>query len=172
MMDYEFSLDGQVHKLAVRDTNSDNGYEITLDDKTIALQVSHVQPDSLTINLDNQVTTAYLAKSKNKLYVHLKGRVIELALTDTKQKSYSKEGMEFGAKDEIVTPMPGKIVSILVKVGDSVKPKQPLVIVESMKMENEIKSGIEGVVLVVNFKPGDLVNPGQTIIKLSTLPDK
>jgi biotin carboxyl carrier protein len=38
-----------------------------------------------------------------------------------------------------------------------------------MKMENEIKSSIEGVVKAINFKSGDLVNPGQTIIKLSIL---
>jgi 3-methylcrotonyl-CoA carboxylase alpha subunit len=171
-MDYEFSLDGLVHKIAVKNTDSDGGCEISLDDKTVALQVSHIQPNSLTIIIDNRTTTAYIAKSENKLYVHLKGRVIELMLADTKQKSYSKEGMEFGAKDEIVTPMPGKIVQILAKEGDTVKPKQPLVIVESMKMENEIKSAIDGIVLAVNFKPGDLVNPGQTIIKLSTLPDK
>jgi biotin carboxyl carrier protein len=168
-MDYEFSLNGQIHKLSVKDTDTEGGFDIMLDDKTVALQVSHIQPNSLAIIIDNRTTTAYIAKSEDKLYVHLKGRVIELMLADIKQKSYSKEGMEFGAKDEIVTPMPGKIVQILVKEGDTVKPKQPLVIVESMKMENEIKSAIEGVVLAINFKSGDLVNSGQTIIKLSTL---
>jgi biotin carboxyl carrier protein len=142
-MDYEFSFDGQIHRLSVKDTDTEGGFDITLDDKTVALQVSHIQPNSLTITIDNRTTTAYIAKSENKLFVHLKGRVIELMLADTKQKSYSKEGMEFGAKDEIVTPMPGKIVQILVKEGDAVKPKQPLVIVESMKMENEIKSAID-----------------------------
>ncbi len=63
--------------------------------------------------------------------------------------------------------MPGKVVKILVKEGDKVTARQPLVIVESMKMENEIKSPTDGKVKSIHFGPGDLVKPGQPIIKLA-----
>ena len=168
-MEYEFTLDGQIHKIILTETHSDGGYQATFDNKSISLQLSHRQENSLSITIDNQITTAYLAKSDDRIYVYIQGRSIELSLADSKQKKYSQEGMEFGAKDEISTPMPGKIVRIMVNVGDTVQPKQQLVIVESMKMENEIKSSIEGVVKAINFKSGDLVKPGQTIIKLSIL---
>ena len=167
-MDYEFLINDKITRLAVRDNNLDGDFTITLDGNPIELQLSHLQPNSLTIRIGNKLTTAHIAKFDGKFFVHVDGKTIELALPDSKQKKYSKEGMEFGAKDDITTPMPGKIVRVLVKVGDIVKPKQPLVIVESMKMENEIRSSMNGEVKSVNFKPGDLVNPGQTIIKLST----
>ncbi len=62
--------------------------------------------------------------------------------------------------------MPGKIVKILVAEGDKIKARQPLVIVESMKMENEIKSPTDGTVKSIHFGPGDLVGTGQPIIKI------
>jgi len=166
-MDYEFLLNDRVINLTAKTINSDGGCEVTVDGKSIELQVSHLQPNSLTMRIGNRLTTAYIAQLNGKLFVHIDGSVIEMNLHDSEQKNYSKEGMEFGAKDEVTTPMPGKIVRFLVKVGDTVKPKQPLVIVESMKMENEIKSSMDGVVKAVHYKLGDLVNPGQTIIKLS-----
>ncbi len=166
-MDYEFLINNKITRMAIKNNNSDGSYEISLGGDPIELQVSHPQPNSLTFRIGNQSITAYIAKQDSKFFVHIDGKSIELTIPDSKQKKYSKEGMEYDAKDEITTPMPGKIVRLLVKVGDVVKPKQPLVIVESMKMENEIKSSMEGTVKAVNFKPGDLVSSGQTIIKLS-----
>lgn len=166
-MDYEFLLNNKIVRVTL-ENNPDGNYKISLDGDPIELQVSHLQPNSLTMEIGHRLSTAYIAQNDGKLFVHIDGKTIELSLSDSKQKKHSKEGLEYGAKDEITTPMPGKIVRLLVKVGDIVKPKQPLVIVESMKMENEIKSSIDGCIKAVNFKPGDLVNPGQTIIKLST----
>jgi biotin carboxyl carrier protein len=62
--------------------------------------------------------------------------------------------------------MPGKVVKIGVKVGDEVRKNQTLVIVEAMKMENEIKSPIPAKVKKINFKEGDLVDTGQPIVEL------
>jgi len=79
---------------------------------------------------------------------------------------YAAGGDVFGAKDEVSTPMPGKIVKILVAVGDKVTVKQALVIVESMKMENKIVSPVDGEIKSIHYSDGDLVEPGQAIIKL------
>ena len=55
----------------------------------------------------------------------------------------------------LFTQMPGKVVKIMASVGEKVKKGQTLLILEAMKMENEIKSGIDGVVKAVHVKAGD-----------------
>ncbi len=67
----------------------------------------------------------------------------------------------------ITAPMPGTILSIKVKQGDTVKKGQLLLMLEAMKMENEIKSGVDGVVASIAVKQGDSVNTGQVLIEIS-----
>ena len=71
-----------------------------------------------------------------------------------------------GEKDKIFAPMPGKIVKIMVEVGDDVVEKQPMVIVEAMKMENQVNSRAVGKVKAVNFSVGDQVDTETPIIEL------
>lgn len=71
-----------------------------------------------------------------------------------------------GEKDKVFAPMPGKIVKVMVEVGDEVDEKQPLVIVEAMKMENQVNSRASGRVKAVNFAPGDQVDTESPIIEL------
>ncbi len=72
------------------------------------------------------------------------------------------------AKDmgDVSSPMPGKVVSVKVSVGDKVKKGDVLLVVEAMKMENEIHSPIDGVVQAVYVKEGDQVNPDECLIKI------
>ena len=62
--------------------------------------------------------------------------------------------------------MPGKVIKILVRQGDVVKKNQGLVIVEAMKMENEIKAPRPGVVLKIATTVGSMANPGDVLIEI------
>ena len=62
--------------------------------------------------------------------------------------------------------MPGTIVDIKVKVGDKVNAGDGVVIIEAMKMENEIQSSKSGVVMAVHIKKGDAVSPNETLIEI------
>ena len=66
--------------------------------------------------------------------------------------------------EEIKAPIPGKIVSIKCKVNDTVKRGQVLLVLEAMKMENEIYSGSSGVVKEIKVNEGDFVQPGAILI--------
>lgn len=67
------------------------------------------------------------------------------------------------------SPMPGRVVRILVAIGQPVKPGDPLVILEAMKMEQTIKTTIRGVVGAVLVKCGDLVTPGQILVDIEAI---
>lgn len=66
--------------------------------------------------------------------------------------------------DALTAPMPGAILKILVNVGDAVKQNQPLMILEAMKMENEIVASNNGTVTGIHVQQGDVVNPGDPLI--------
>ncbi|MEI5991809.1 acetyl-CoA carboxylase biotin carboxyl carrier protein subunit [Enterococcus termitis] len=68
--------------------------------------------------------------------------------------------------DAMPSPMPGTILKILVNVGDTVQENQPLMILEAMKMENEIVAGKAGTVTGIHVQQGEMVNPGEPLITI------
>ncbi|WP_438832974.1 acetyl-CoA carboxylase biotin carboxyl carrier protein subunit [Streptococcus pluranimalium] len=69
--------------------------------------------------------------------------------------------------DALTAPMPGTILKVLVNVGDSVSENQPLMILEAMKMENEIVASSAGTVSAIHVSPGQAVNPGDGLITIN-----
>lgn len=64
---------------------------------------------------------------------------------------------------QVLAPLPGLIVNVLVKVGDQVKEGQKIMVMEAMKMENDINSGINGTVKTLNVKTGDNISEGDIL---------
>lgn len=169
-MELEFRFGDTTHKILIEPENSSGGFKAVVDGKAESAQISMISHANFVIIDAGQIRHIYAASDGDKVYVHVDGNVITLEHVDSDQKSFSGDSPAFGSKDQITTPMPGKIVKILVKEGDRVSLKQPLVIVESMKMENELRSPADGVVKSIHFGPGDLVGTDQPIIKIE--PDK
>jgi biotin carboxyl carrier protein len=75
-----------------------------------------------------------------------------------------KSGGTMGATANLTSGMPGKIVKVFVKAGDEVKEGQPLLIMEAMKMENEMRAARDAKIKDVLVKPGDNVESGANLI--------
>ncbi|MFM7308060.1 MAG: biotin/lipoyl-containing protein, partial [Actinomycetota bacterium] len=67
----------------------------------------------------------------------------------------------------VVAPMQGTIVKVLVEVGQHVKAGDPVVVLEAMKMENQLKADKAGAVTSVNVKPGDKVGSGDVLVVIA-----
>lgn len=67
----------------------------------------------------------------------------------------------------IAAPMPGNILDIRVNVGDKVSKNQPLLILEAMKMENEIVAPQDGTITAIHVQKGDAVNAGTQLVTIS-----
>lgn len=76
-----------------------------------------------------------------------------------------KRGGGMGADTELTAGMPGKIIEIFAKVGDVVKANKPLLIMEAMKMENEMRATSDVKIREICIKQGDSVESGQLLIK-------
>jgi len=102
----------------------------------------------------------------NKSYIDIDGLLLELDIPSEDSDTAGGIAGQAGEKDKIYAPMPGKIVKLLVKDGEAVKAKQPLVIVEAMKMEHQIDSPSDGSVKRINFADGDQVDTETPIVEL------
>ncbi len=162
----EFVFEGKTYQVDLEPLTLTGEIKGKVNETAFNGTAARISENCLLIANGESIQRAYIAPAENKLYIHISGRIIALEKVTEDRKNFSKDALEYGAKDQVSTPMPGKVVKILVKIGERVALKQPLVIVESMKMENELKSPSNGVVKSIHFGPGDLVGTGQPIIKL------
>ncbi len=81
-------------------------------------------------------------------------------------RGFKPSGLHAGGAGALITQMPGKIVKIFVKEGDEVKKGQTVIILEAMKMENEIKCGVDGKVKLISVKEGQALEAGTLMIEI------
>ena len=157
----EFIVNDELVESAVERNGSN--LKVTVGEKEFVLQPQGPNLYSAVLNGKKSV----LAVVKNKDVYHID---IDSVLMEVREPS--SDGFAGGAgdqtavKDKIFAPMPGKIVKIMAAVGDAVEIKQPMVIVEAMKMENQVNAKAKGTVKAVNFKVGDQVDTETPIIEL------
>ena len=99
--------------------------------------------------------------------VHLDGRTIPVQIRPA--GSFGRQKKDGHATDgagpqRVASPMPGKVVRVLVNTGDAVKARQGLVVVEAMKMENELRAARDGRVRDVAVKEGQSVDAGAVLL--------
>ena len=83
-----------------------------------------------------------------------------------KRKRYLEQQADASATVSIEAPMPGKIIDIMVEEGGEVKEGEPIVILEAMKMQNEILSPVTGVIKKVAIRQNDIVNKEDILIEI------
>jgi len=167
-VDYELVLDGQEYLVSI--SKGKNGYSAKIGDDEFAFEQIDFETACLKLNVNGTPKTVYVAGENDKAFVHLDGLVHALEIPS------EESSVAGGSSDEIVdgkqmvfAPMPGKIVSIPVEVGQEVKEKDILCVVEAMKMENEIRCKVKGVVKEISYKDGDLVGTDETILIVEAL---
>lgn len=91
----------------------------------------------------------------------------EAAPTAVEKETPAQPSAPVAGGETVEAPMPGNIVNVAVKVGDQVKKGQLLVVLEAMKMENEIVAARDGQIVSVKVSKGDAVNPGDVLVQIS-----
>ena len=120
-----------------------------------------------------EVTIA-LDRASAQLVVHVAGparslgrrtTLVLVASNGRRRRARKEDGAHAGSGPQrIVAPMPGKIVRVLVKSGEAVHARQPLVVVEAMKMENELRAGRDGTVAEIHAQEGMSVDAGVLLV--------
>jgi biotin carboxyl carrier protein len=92
------------------------------------------------------------------------GRRYEIAVRDPRRLSRAGSGLAQSGPLNLSAPMPGKVVRVLVEQGQTVAAGQGLIVVEAMKMQNEIKSPKPGIIRAVHVRQGGSVSAGQALL--------
>lgn len=90
----------------------------------------------------------------------------EAAMVDTRRVSRGSRRPKASKEGDVTSSMPGTVVEIMVKPGDSVKAGDPVLVIEAMKMENEVPAPVAGRVKSVNVAKGDSVNPDEALVEI------
>ena len=98
--------------------------------------------------------------------VHVGATAFSVGLNGRRRRRTDEIGAGTDGPQRIAAPMPGKIVRVLVAPGDAVHARQPLVVVEAMKMENELRAARDGTVAEVHVKEGVSVDAGAPLIDI------
>ncbi len=161
MPDLEFLFQGELS--AARCEKSGDGYKVTVGEREF--EFVPAGDDLYSVFLNGRRCVIGAAEYKGKFYIDIDSVLLEVA-EPSEEAALGGAGGEMGEKDKILAPMPGKIVKIQVEVGQQVPDRHPMVIVEAMKMENQVLSQAAGTVKAINFAEGDQVDTETPIIEL------
>lgn len=143
---------------------------VTRDGKNLCYEVTTCGKNEYLLRSANTVMRVTAIRSRNKVYVLTdnESHVFELPASKDADSFGSDQG-DHGDKSKLSAPMPGKVVKVLVRAGDQVEPKQKLIIVEAMKMENPLVAPFKGEVKAVNCAEGELVDSDKILVELAKL---
>ena len=136
-------------------------------DRVYELQVREIETDGYLFFLNTNVHECCVterAASKDTFDVTIHGRSHAVTIIDPKRlrSGQNSDRYHYGVA-EILAPMPGKVVRVQTEPGATVDKGAGVVVVEAMKMLNEMKSPRAGVVVSIKVKPGDTVNAGDVL---------
>jgi len=136
-------------------------------DRVYNLYVRETGPDGYLFFLNTNVHECRVSEragAKDTFEITVHGRSYEVTIVDPKRlRSGQNSDRHHHGVAEILAPMPGKVVRVHMEAGASVEKGAGVVVVEAMKMQNEMKSPRDGVVVSINVKPGDTVNAGDVL---------
>jgi biotin carboxyl carrier protein len=160
---YEITVNGQPHQLH-RENN-----HLFLNGKALTLDLARIDENRIHLLLNNRSYTVELMSREAKtLVVRVNGQRYELFLRTELDLMLEKLGLNQLADskvNEVKAPMPGLVLRLIAEVGQEVKKGDPLLVLESMKMENVLKSPGAGTVDKVLVSPGNAVEKGQTLVR-------
>ncbi len=164
-MKYITTLDETEYSIEIIDEHhvSINGRVLEMDFESVSGQ------PVFSLIIDGKSFECYVYETDEELQVLMRGRLYHLTVEDEREKrlrAAAGSGVVESGEYNMKAPMPGLVVSIAIREGDKVEKGQVLVILESMKMQNELKSPKAGTVSRIRVKQGETVEQRQTLLSV------
>ena len=166
-MQYEIEVAGRPRQVAV--TRTGDGFAVTVDGRTWQVDAARIDAQMLSLLVDNVWRKSYDViatpdRAAAQLTVYVGGTPVAVALNGRRHHAKKDGGASLSGPQRVVAPMPGKVVRVLVQAGEAVRARQPLVVVEAMKMENELRAGRDGTVADIHAQEGASVDAGALLV--------
>jgi biotin carboxyl carrier protein len=174
-MTFEVEVGGRIRTVAIERTDRTGRFRVTVDGTAHVLDVARVGEYGLSLlatvpfsddnrpkrgTVDLQIAPGLV---RGELLVNLEGRTTAVSLNGHRKRQGDAAVASGDGDVSVVAPMPGRVVRVLVAAGDDVGPRQGVVVVEAMKMENELCAPRAGRVKEVRVAPGMSVEAGHVL---------
>jgi biotin carboxyl carrier protein len=165
---YEISLGGEPAPVSIRrltDDGPEPAYEITIgDDAPFVVHALTPEAGVLSLRMEGRSWEAGLVPQDDGFVVDLVGIPHDVEVVDPRRRALRHAAG--GGAASVKTQMPGRIVRILVEEGQAVSKGEPLLVIEAMKMENEMKAPMDATVARILVAEGDLVETRAVLVEL------
>jgi biotin carboxyl carrier protein len=173
---YDVEVNGQHREVTVR--RSDGRLTVSIGDRSWEVDAARIDQHTLSLLLHTRAGATALPASTigqrsrevtlvpdpavvGSMTVRVDGIAMSVSLNGRRRAR--GEGGQAAGPQRVISPMPGKVLRVLVKPGDAVVARQPIAVIEAMKMENEIRAGRDGRVTEVAVRDGQSVDGGTLV---------
>jgi biotin carboxyl carrier protein len=161
-MIYDVTIDGKSYRLELE--RAEGSWQCHLDGRTIMMDAILPRPDVLSILIEGKAYEVKRERTATDLHLWVGGVRYAAELRDPRSLRGRKGGAwEDAGPRKLIAPMPGKVVRVLLQENAAVEAGQGILVVEAMKMQNEIKSPKKGVVQKIVASVGTTVNAGDVL---------
>jgi len=164
-MKYTTTIDGKEYSVDVLDE-----HHVSIDGKVLEVDFESVSGQPVySLIIDGKSYEGYVYPDEHKLQVLLHGRLYQASVEDEREKRLREAagaGVATNGEFHLKAPMPGLVVAIPVSEGQAIQKGQVLLILESMKMQNELKSPKDGIISRIRVKIGETVEQKQTLLNV------
>jgi biotin carboxyl carrier protein len=164
-MIYDATVDGRTVRAEVRPGDGEGRYTVRLDGRPIEVDVREAGPHTLSMIVAGRAHEVVTERREGGYRVALRGQVLEVSLVEAARGAAAPRPAA-GGPARVQAPMPGKLVRVLVRAGEDVGAGQGLVVMEAMKMENEIRAPRAGRVKEAPVREGQAVETGALLVLL------
>ena len=167
-MTFEIEIDGARRAISIEPAGQGR-YRIVVDGTAHDVQADRIGEFSLSLitndgSVNSREVNVAPGAVRGELLVELGGRTIPVIVDGRRKRLAGEGGAHDDGEQRVVAPMPGRVVRVLVAPGDAVARRQGVVVVEAMKMENELGAPKAGRVKEVSVTPGTLVEAGRVLV--------
>jgi len=165
---YIATLDNIEYKISVKEL-ADNKYEVTIDETPYVVDAQLTEYSVYSLIVNGKSYEIDLDYKDGVYHVYNEGDLFKIEVMDElKKRMLEKRGAAGGLEGAytVKSDMPGKVVDVKVKVDEEVKEGDVLLILESMKMQNEIKSPKDGKVVEVFINAGDIIEADAKLVTI------
>jgi biotin carboxyl carrier protein len=160
-MIYEITIDRRQYRLDL--SPAEGGWKCRVDGREVEVDAILVQPGVLSLRIGNRAYEVKLERIGEQTRVWVGSRVFAAEVRDPRSLRSRDRARDENGPRKLTAPMPGKVVRVLMSEGTTVEAGTGVLVVEAMKMQNEVKSPKKGTIRKILVREGAPVNAGDVL---------
>ena len=161
-MKFTIELNGKARTVEL--SRGEKGFACSLDGKPVEADIAEIGAGTYSVLMGGQSLEVRITPQTHALAAFVGGQEYSLRVRDPREWRRKHGGAAASeGRQQVVAPMPGKVIRILAKVGEKIEAGQGVVVVEAMKMQNEVRAPKSGVVEKIVVAEGQSVNAGDAL---------